>query len=156
MNQSRIIGCGVHLRWMVNLPDLAPSKVKVSLNSSSSITLVRVMMHLPILSWNLQKLKKIKQPHKVQTQYSKSLAPKWKQDGPKEFTFPKVSWSQTSNMSKSCNPSSTTKSNVWFHTGLRVLFRTWDSQEQWVPKSCWTSKSWNKVTQWNIRQVGGR
>lgn len=41
------------------------------------------------------------------------------------LTFPKVSWSQTSTISKSRNPSSTIMSNVWFQTGFNVLFRTW-------------------------------
>jgi len=40
------------------------------------------------------------------------------------YTFPNVSWSQTSRINISCNPSSTTKSKVWFQTGFKHSFTT--------------------------------
>lgn len=44
-------GWGLHLRCTFRLPDLAPSRGKLSPYSLSKMTLVRVKMHLPILSW---------------------------------------------------------------------------------------------------------
>ena len=52
---SRNIGWGLHLRCKFRLPDLAPSRGKLSLNSPSNMTLVSVKMHLPILSWKITK-----------------------------------------------------------------------------------------------------
>lgn len=49
INQSLIIGWGVHLRCKFNLPDSAPSKGKLSITSPSNIIRVSVMMHFPNL-----------------------------------------------------------------------------------------------------------
>lgn len=52
------------------------------------------------------------------------------------FTFPKVSWSQTSTINMSCNPSSTTKSKVWFQTGFKLSFTTCHPEKKHVHSVC--------------------
>jgi len=46
--ESRMIGCGDHFRCKFSFPLFAPSRLKLSLYSSSSKTFVKVRMHRPM------------------------------------------------------------------------------------------------------------